>query len=77
MYVAFGTQFRQFVDGFASAVLQNRNYRGLPGVENRASTLRINSTALSIASRNAFSLAGDGRRSRPANRLTKNIPARR
>jgi hypothetical protein len=58
MYVAFGTQFRQFVDGFASAVLQNRNYRGLPGVENRASILRINSTVLSIASGNVFFRAG-------------------
>jgi hypothetical protein len=55
----------------------NRSYRGLAGLGNRASRRRINSTALSIASRNAFSLAGDGRRSAPANRRTRNIPATR
>jgi len=37
-------------------VLKHRNYRGLAGFGNRASRRRINSTALSIASRNAFSL---------------------
>ena len=61
----------------SSPVVQDRNYRGLEGFGNRTSRRRINSTALSIASRNAFSLAGDGRRSRPANRRTKNIPATR
>src|SRR5208282_2860559 len=63
------------VAGGRHPVLQDRNYRGLPGIGNWASRRRINSTALSIASRNAFSLAGDGRRSSPANRRTKNIPA--
>jgi transcriptional regulator with XRE-family HTH domain len=41
-------------------VLENRNYRGLAAFRQGASRRRINSTALSIASRNAFSLAGDG-----------------
>jgi hypothetical protein len=49
----------------------------LQGVGRRASILRINSMALSIASRNAFSRTGEGRRFSPANRRTKNIPPMR
>ena len=64
MSVPFSTQSQRFVDGSAGASLQNRNYRGLAEFGNRASRRRINSTALSIPFRNAFSLAGEGRRFR-------------